>query len=94
MNELLGHPLGVPLRVRRKGMCKMGLPNLGHDVELNKDYELLGWRKQTAVESAKRRKENGTSVSSDERVLKEYDKKEPWADDSDLLSDIDPDLPF
>lgn len=94
MNELLGHPLGVPLRVRRKGMCKMGLPNLGHDVELNKDYELLGWRKQTAVESAKRRKENGTSVSSDERVLKEYDKKEPWADESDLLSDIDPDLPF
>lgn len=94
MNELLGHPLGVPLRVRRKGMCKMGLPNLGHDVELNKDYELLGWRKQTAVASAKRRKENGTSVSSDERVLKEYDKKEPWADDSDLLSDIDPDLPF
>ena len=94
MNELLGHPIGVPLRVRRKGMCKMGLPNLGHDVELNKDYELLGWRKQTAVESAKRRKENGTSVSSDERVLKEYDKKEPWADDSDLLSDIDPDLPF
>jgi hypothetical protein len=94
MNELLGHPLGVPLRVRRKGMCKMGLPNLGHDVELNKDYELLSWRKQTAVESAKRRKENGTSVSSDERVLKEYDKKEPWADDSDLLSDIDPDLPF
>lgn len=56
----------------------MGLPNLGHDVELNKDYELLGWRKQTAVESAKRRKENGTSVESDERVLKEYDKKEPW----------------
>lgn len=94
MNELLGHPLGVPLRVRRKGMCKMGLLNLGHDVELNKDYELLGWRKQTAVESAKRRKENGTSVSSDERVLKEYDKKEPWADESDLLSDIDPDLPF
>ena len=94
MNELLGHPLGVPLRVRRKGMGKMGLPNLGHDVELNKDYELLGWRKQTAVESAKRRKENGTSVSSDERVLKEYDKKEPWADESDLLSDIDPDLPF
>ena len=72
----------------------MGLPNLGHDVELNKDYELLSWRKQTAVESAKRRKENGTSVSSDERVLKEYDKKEPWTDDSDLLSDIDPDLPF
>ena len=94
MNELLGHPLGVPLRVRRKGMCKMGLPNLGHDVELNKDYELLGWRKQTAVESAKRRKENGTSVESDKRVLKEYDKKEPWADESDLLSDIDPDLPF
>lgn len=94
MNELLGHPPGVPLRVRRKGMCKMGLPNLGHDVELNKDYELLGWRKQTAVESAKRRKENGTSVPSDERVLKEYDKKEPWADESDLLSDIDPDLPF
>lgn len=94
MNELLGHPLGVPLRVRRKGMCKMGLPNLGHDVELNKDYELLGWRKQTAVKSAKRRKENGTSVESDERVLKEYDKKEPWADESDLLSDIDPDLPF
>lgn len=94
MNELLGHPLGVPLRVRRKGMCKMGLPNLGHDVELNKDYELLGWRKQTAVESAKRRKENGTSVESDERVLKEYDKKEPWVDESDLLSDIDPDLPF
>ena len=94
MNELLGHPLGVPLRVRRKGICKMGLPNLGHDVELNKDYELLSWRKQTAVESAKRRKENGTSVSSDERVLKEYDKKEPWADESDLLSDIDPDLPF
>ena len=72
----------------------MGLPNLGHDVELNKDYELLGWRKQTAVESAKRRKENGTSVASDERVLKEYDKKEPWADELDLLSDIDPDLPF
>ena len=94
MNELLGHPFGVPLRVRRKGMCTMGLPNLGHDVELNKDYELLGWRKQTAVESAKRRKENGTSVASDERVLKEYDKKEPWADESDLLSDIDPDLPF
>ena len=94
MNELLGHPLGVPLRVRRKGICKMGLPNLGHDVELNKDYELLGWRKQTAVESAKRRKENGTSVESDERVLKEYDKKEPWVDESDLLSDIDPDLPF
>lgn len=94
MNELLGHPLGVPLRVRRKEMYKMGLPNLGHDVELNKDYELLGWRKQTAVESAKRRKENGTSIPSDERVLKEYDKKEPWADDSDLLSDIDPDLPF
>lgn len=93
MNELLGHPLGVPLRVRRKGMCKMGLPNLGHDVELNKDYELLGWRKQTAVESAKRRKENGTSVSSDERVLKEYKEKEPVWNDPEL-SDIDPDLPF
>lgn len=93
MNELLGHPLGVPLRVRRKGMCKMGLPNLGHDVELdkNKDYELLGWRKNTAVTSAKRRKENGTSVPSDERVLKEH--KEPvWNDPT--LSDIDPDLPF
>ena len=90
----MGHLLGVPLRVRRTGMCTLGLPNLGHDVELNNDYELLGWRKQTAVESAKRRKENGTSVSSDERVLKEYDKKEPWADESDLLSDIDPDLPF
>lgn len=93
MNELLGHPFGVPLRVRRKGMCKMGLPNLGHDVELNKDYELLGWRKQTAVESAKRRKENGTSVSSDERVLKEYKEKEPVWNDPEL-SDIDPDLPF
>lgn len=93
MNKLLGHPLGVPLRVCRKGMCKMGLPNLGHDVELNKDYELLGWRKQTAVESAKRRKENGTSVSSDERVLKEYKEKEPVWNDPEL-SDIDPDLPF
>lgn len=93
MNELLGHPLGVPLRVRRKGMCKMGLPNLGHDVKLNKDYELLGWRKQTAVESAKRRKENGTSVPSDERVLKEYKEKEPVWNDPEL-SDIDPDLPF
>ena len=93
MNELLGHPLGVPLRVRRKGMCKMGLPNLGHDVELNKDYELLGWRKQTAVESAKRRKENGTSVSSDERVLEEYKEKEPVWNDPEL-SDIDPDLLF
>lgn len=72
----------------------MGLPNLGHDVELNKEYELLGWRKQASVESAKRRKENGTSVPSDESVFKEYDKKEPWADDSDLLADIDPDLPF
>jgi hypothetical protein len=71
----------------------MGLPNLGHDVELNKDYELLGWRKQTAVESAKRRKENGTSVSSDERVLKEYKEKEPVWNDPEL-SDIDPDLPF
>ena len=71
----------------------MGLPNLGHDVELNKDYELLGWRKQTAVESAKRRKENGTNVPSDERVLKEYKEKEPVWNDPEL-SDIDPDLPF
>lgn len=93
MNELLGHPFGVPLKVRRKEMCKMGLPNLGHDVELNKDYELLGWRKQTAVESAKRRKENGTNVPSDERVLKEYKEKEPVWNDPEL-SDIDPDLPF
>lgn len=83
-----------PCRIRRKVGYNMGLPNLGHDVELNKEYELLGWRKQASVESAKRRKENGTSVPSDERVLKEYDKKEPWADDSDLLADIDPDLPF
>lgn len=88
----MGHPSGVPLRVRGKVGYDMGLPNLGHDVDLkNEEYELLGWRKQTAVTSAKRRKENGTSVPSDERVLKEH--KEPvWNDPT--LSDIDPDLPF
>ena len=86
----MGHPFGVPLRVRRKGLCQMGLPNLGHDVELNKDYELLGWRKQTAVESAKRRKEAGTELPSDNRVIQEYDSSK----DVKNVDEDDLDLPF
>lgn len=72
----------------------MGLPNLGHDAPLNNnEYELLGWRKQTSVESAKRRKENGTSIPSDERVLKAYEELESVWDEPEI-DDDDFDLPF
>lgn len=68
----------------------MTLPKLNKHVELNPggDYELLGWRKQASLESAKRRKESGLEVSSDNRVIKAYDSnseaKNVDADDLDL----------
>ena len=70
----------------------MTLPKLNKHVELNPDgdYELLGWRKQASLESAKRRKEAGTELPSDNRVIGEYDSKVEAkdADEDDL------DLPF
>jgi hypothetical protein len=70
----------------------MTLPKLNKHVELNPqgDYELLGWRKQASLESAKRRKEVGTELPSDNRVIQEYDAKVEAkdADEDDL------DLPF
>lgn len=70
----------------------MTLPKLNKHVELNLDgdYELLGWRKQASLESAKRRKEAGLELSSDNRVIQEYDAKVEAkdADEDDL------DLPF
>ena len=55
----------------------MTLPKLNKHVELNPDgdYELLGWRKQASLESAKRRKEAGTELPSDNRVIQKYDSK-------------------
>lgn len=92
MNELLGHPLGVPLRVRRKAEWNMTLPKLNKHVELNPngDYELLGWRKQASLESAKRRKEAGTELPSDNRVIREYDSSKDVKD----VDEDDLDLPF
>lgn len=68
----------------------MTLPKLNKHVELNQDgdYELLGWRKQASLESAKRRKEAGLEVSSDNRVIEAYDSdseaKNVDTDDLDL----------
>ena len=70
----------------------MTLPKLNKDVELNShgDYELLGWRKQASLESAKRRKESGTELPSDNRVIQEYDSKVEAKD----VDEDDLDLPF
>lgn len=70
----------------------MTLPKLNKHVELNPqgDYELLGWRKQASLESAKRRKEAGLEVSSDNRVIGEYDSKVEAKD----VDEDDLDLPF
>lgn len=67
----------------------MTLPKLNKHVELNPhgDYELLGWRKQASLESAKRRKESGHEFASDNRVIQEYDSSKD-VDEDDL------DLPF
>ena len=71
---------------------KMTLPKLNKHVELNPqgDYELLGWRKQASLESAKRRKEVGHELPSDNRVIQEYgsDSEAKNVDEDDL------DLPF
>ena len=70
----------------------MMLPKLNKHVGLNPDgdYELLGWRKQASLESAKRRKEAGTALPSDNRVTQEYgsDSEAKHVDEDDL------DLPF
>ena len=70
----------------------MTLPKLNKHVDLNPqgDYELLGWRKQASLESAKRRKEAGTELSSDNRVIQEYDSKVEAKD----VDEDDLDLPF
>lgn len=70
----------------------MTLPKLNKHVELNAngDYELLGWRKQTSLESAKRRKEAGLELPSDNRVIQEYDSKVEAED----VNEDDLDLPF
>lgn len=89
MNTREGHLSGVPLRVRRKAEWNMTLPKLNKHVELNPDgdYELLGWRKQASLESAKRRKEAGLELPSDNRVIQEYNSSKD-VDEDDL------DLPF
>lgn len=68
----------------------MTLPKLNKHVELNPngDYELLGWRKQASLESAKRRKEAGLELPSDNRVIEAYDSEAKNVDEDDL------DLPF
>ena len=70
----------------------MTLPKLNKHVELNPqgDYELLGWRKQASLESAKRRKEAGLELPSDNRVIQEYDSKVEVKD----VDEDDLDLPF
>ena len=70
----------------------MTLPKLNKHVELNPngDYELLGWRKQASLESAKRRKEAGLELSSDNRVIQEYDSDK----DVKNVDEDDLDLPF
>lgn len=70
----------------------MTLPKLNKHVELNPDgdYELLGWRKQASLESAKRRKEAGLELSSDNRVIQEYDSKV----EAKNVDEDDLDLPF
>ena len=70
----------------------MTLPKLNKHVELNPqgDYELLGWRKQASLESAKRRKEVGHELPSDNRVIEEYDSKVEAKD----VDEDDLDLPF
>lgn len=86
----MGHPSGVPLRVRRKAEWNMTLPKLNKHVELNPDgdYELLGWRKQASLESAKRRRESGYELPGDNRVIETYDSEAESVDEDDL------DLPF
>lgn len=70
----------------------MTLPKLNKHVELNPqgDYELLGWWKQASLESAKRRKEAGLELPSDNRVIQEYDSKVEVKD----VDEDDLDLPF
>lgn len=70
----------------------MTLPKLNKHVDLNPqgDYELLGWRKQASLESAKRRKEAGTELPSDNRVIGEYDSES----DAKNVDEDDLDLPF
>lgn len=70
----------------------MTLPKLNKHVELNPngDYELLGWRKQASLESAKRRKEAGLELPSDNRVIQEYDSSKDVKD----VDEDDLDLPF
>lgn len=70
----------------------MTLPKLNKHVELNSngDYELLGWRKQASLESAKRRKEAGIELPSDNRVIQEYDSSKDVKD----VDEDDLDLPF
>ena len=70
----------------------MTLPKLNKHVELNAqgDYELLGWRKQASLESAKRRKESEHELPSDNRVIQEYDFEIETKD----IDEDDLDLPF
>ena len=70
----------------------MTLPKLNKHVELNPngDYELLGWRKQASLESAKCRKEAGLELPSDNRVIQEYDSSKDVKD----VDEDDLDLPF
>lgn len=70
----------------------MTLPKLNKHADLNPqgDYELLGWRKQASLESAKRRKEAGIELPSDNRVIQEYDSKVEAKD----VDEDDLDLPF
>lgn len=70
----------------------MTLPKLNKHVDLNPqgDYELLGWRKQASLESAKRRKEAGHELSSDNRVIEAYDSDS----EAKNVDEDDLDLPF
>ena len=70
----------------------MTLPKLNKHVELNPDgdYELLGWRKQASLESAKRRKESGHELPGDNRVIQEYDSDS----EAKNVDEDDLDLPF
>ena len=70
----------------------MTLPKLNKHVELNPngDYELLGWRKQASLESAKRRKESGHELPGDNRVIEAYDSSKDVKD----MDEDDLDLPF
>lgn len=70
----------------------MTLPKLNKQVELNPngDYELLGWRKQASLESAKRRKEAGLELPSDNRVIQKYDSSKDVKD----VDEDDLELPF